>query len=89
MNSKQIETELDEQEYQDILDEIYGDVEVCGMTYGSGYVLRELDPIAFRCGKSDYESEQDSENPRFECGVCGDEFDGNNAEEEAENCCQE
>ena len=41
--------------YEAHLTEIYGTVEVCGNTYDSGYLLRELDEIAFRCGMADSE----------------------------------
>lgn len=55
------EVSLGESEYIDHLNEIYGDVEVCGYTYGAGDVLESQDPTALRCGKGDYESEIQSE----------------------------
>lgn len=30
------------------------EVVICGLTYSAGYVLREVDPIAFRTGMLDY-----------------------------------
>ena len=51
------EVELSDSEYQEILNEIYGDVTVCGMSYGAGDALEALDPVAFRCSKGDHESE--------------------------------
>jgi hypothetical protein len=50
------EVTLSDSEYEEILNEIYGDVEVCGYTFGSGSLLVDADPTAFRCGKNDYES---------------------------------
>lgn len=50
------EVTLSESEYVDILNEIYGEVSVCGHSYGSGDILQDQDPVAFRCGKSDHES---------------------------------
>ena len=47
---------LSEREYSDHLDECYDTVMVCGMSYSAGRVLSEVDPVAFRCGKGDYES---------------------------------
>lgn len=44
-------------EYIDILNDIYGDVTICGYTYGHGNALQAIDPVAFRCGLGDYESE--------------------------------
>lgn len=39
--------------YDDYLDEI-GDVEAAGLTYNTSRVLRAVDPIAYRCGMSDF-----------------------------------
>lgn len=51
------EVSVSNEAYVDFLNEIYGDVQVCGNTYGSGDLLEAQDPVAFRCGKSDWESE--------------------------------
>jgi hypothetical protein len=40
--------------YRDMLDEIYGELEVAGLTYQTSRVLEEIDPIAFRCGLLDW-----------------------------------
>ena len=53
--------DITESEYEDFLNEIYDAVEICGMSYDSGRALRLLDPVAFRCGLGDYESEIQSE----------------------------
>lgn len=50
------EVSLHDSEYREILDDIYGDVEVCGMTYSAGNLLEGVDPVAFRVGKGDEES---------------------------------
>lgn len=55
------EVTLSNSEYVDFLDEIYGDVQVCGMTFGSGSILESQDPTAFRCGKGDHESQIQTE----------------------------
>jgi hypothetical protein len=81
MKAREVEYEMTEQEYEDRLDEIYGEVEICGMTFNSGRALKELDPTAFRCGKGDYESTQDS---TWLCGECDSDYDN---EDEAEACC--
>ena len=48
--------------YAEWLDEVYPDpVEACGMNFTASRVLQELDPVAFRCGLGDYESEIQSE----------------------------
>ena len=46
-------------EYDEMLDDVYGDVEVCGVTYSSSRALKLLDPTAYRCSKCDYESNYD------------------------------
>lgn len=48
------ETErYDEDSYDELLDEIYGDIEICGLTYPASQALESVDPIAYRCGFSD------------------------------------
>jgi hypothetical protein len=81
MNAKQIEPEVTEEEYRDFLTECYGIIDVCGYKYDAGYALQELDPIAFRVGKGDYESEMEE---RWECSVCNEQY---NDEDSAEECC--
>ena len=44
-------------EYIEFLDDVYGEVTICGMTYSAGAALEACDPVAFRCGLWDYESE--------------------------------
>lgn len=86
------EVSLGDSEYIDHLNEIYGDVEVCGYTYGAGNVLESQDPTAFRCSKGDYESSiqseleeqlsrEDSADIEF---IEGDEYELSDDEEEEE-----
>jgi hypothetical protein len=42
-----------EQQYDDMLDELYP-VEIGGMSFCASRVLKELDPIAYNCGFSDW-----------------------------------
>ena len=39
-----------ERDFEELLGEIYGTVEICGYTFDAGRALKELDPIAFREG---------------------------------------
>ena len=48
-------------EYMEYLDEVYDNVTICGMTYSAGTALEACDPVAFRCGLGDYESEIQTE----------------------------
>ena len=43
-----------DQRYSDMLSEIYREVNICGMTYDAAYALKEVDPIAYRTGFSDW-----------------------------------
>jgi hypothetical protein len=45
-----------EQHYNDMLDDVYGVVTIAGYQYETSRVLKEVDPIAYRVGLSDYES---------------------------------
>ena len=71
--------EKSEEEYEEMLNEIYGEVTICGMAMDQGRILRELDPVAFRCGLSD-------EPEQWECDECNTVHD---TEEEATECCEE
>lgn len=53
--------------FEEALHEAYGDVIVAGLPYDHGRVLREVDPIAYRCGLLDW---LDGE------GIDGDELAG-------------
>jgi len=56
-----IEENLDECDFDELLDELYGEIEVCGYGYSSGYVLKEVDPTAYRCELNDWKSSRSSE----------------------------
>jgi len=49
------------------------------LTFDTGKIVRELDPIAFRCGIEELDEE-------WRCGECNNVY---NNEKEAENCCKE
>lgn len=40
--------------YDDLLDEVYGDVCIGAWTYPASRTLRDVDPIAYRCGYNDW-----------------------------------
>jgi Rad3-related DNA helicase len=44
----------DDEDYADWIDEIEGEVIICGMSYSASNILREVDPTAYRCIFSDY-----------------------------------
>lgn len=40
--------------YDDMLDECYGDVNICGIEYSASLALYRVDQTAYRCGMNDY-----------------------------------
>lgn len=40
--------------YEEMLDEVYGNVTIGGYEYTTYHALRVIDPIAFRCGFNDW-----------------------------------
>ena len=61
--------------YGEMLDDCEGPVELCGMTYSASYVLREIDPVAYRCGFNDYVDSL-TDDDIFVEGLTEDENDG-------------
>lgn len=57
---ERLENNENEEEYDDFLDEL-GDVKIGNMSYLASRVLKEVDPIAYRCGHSDYNDSRLSE----------------------------
>lgn len=66
-----IEENNTEEAYEEMLDDVYGEVSICGMNYSAGRALKELDPIAFNVGMSDNE---DSIRERAEEEIDEDDF---------------
>lgn len=42
--------------YDDMLDELYGVIDICGIECSASVALQRVDEIAYRVGMSDYES---------------------------------
>lgn len=55
------EVTMTDGEYADMLNDVYEDVNICGMKYAAGRALQLIDPVAFRCGKNDHESDAQSD----------------------------
>lgn len=45
---------VDDYYWDDLLDEVWGEVEVCGYTYCASRALKKLDEVAYNCGKNDW-----------------------------------
>ena len=43
-----------EEQYEEVLNELFGDVDVCGSTFNAGSLLKDNDNIAFRTGMNDH-----------------------------------
>ena len=61
--------------YDEMLDDCEGPVELCGMTYSASQVLREVDPVAYRCGFNDYVDSLTDDDVFVE-GLTEPEYDG-------------
>jgi len=79
MNAEEIE--LTNEEYEDILNEIYEPVKICGIILSQGTILKKCDPIAFRCYLVNYTAS----NEKWKCGECGKEY---NNKDDANECCK-
>jgi len=55
-----------EEEYKQYLDEVYGDIDICGLDYSASYTLKQIDPTAFRTGMNDW---SDSEFTEISTGI--------------------
>lgn len=76
MNAELIEKTEDE--YEEYLTEIFGSITIGYLIFDAGKIVRELDPIVFRCGMSDLDEE-------WRCNECNRIYDN---KEEAEDCCK-
>ncbi len=42
--------------YDDVLDETYGEIDICGCEYAASVALPRVDECAYNCGRNDYMS---------------------------------
>lgn len=81
LDPKEIEVEtITEEQYDEMLDE-QGDIHIGSLTYSPSQVLKEVDPIAYRCGFSDVQEYE----TRYVCPICEEEHEDF---DEAKFCCQ-
>ena len=83
-----IESELDENAYDEWLDETCETVTIGSLEYSPSIVLERVDPIAYRCGYSDFlnflAEDAEYELERYgEANVCGIEIEAVEEEEAA------
>lgn len=41
-------------EYDDMLDDVYGEIRICGLSYAPSEALRRVNKVAYDCGYDDY-----------------------------------
>ena len=51
-----------EEMYNDMLDDVYGTVNIAGYEYSTSQALKAIDPIAYSVGMNDYESQLEEED---------------------------
>lgn len=46
------------EQFDDFLDEVYGEIEICGLQYSASNAFKSVDPIAYRCNYNDWVDSQ-------------------------------
>ena len=83
LEPKKIEVEkYTEKDYDNMLDDCYSTVTMGKFSWNPSYVLSELDPVAYRCGFSDFQEYE----TKYKCPICEELFD---FEEDAKWHCQD
>lgn len=90
--NKQLEgcvAEYIDNNYDDLLDEGYDEYKLGCSTFSASMILKNCDPVAYRCGQSDYESSllEDAQYELENYGsyeINGDTFEIEEEEEEEE-----
>ena len=83
LEPKEIDIEkYSEDDYCQSLNDCYGEVRLGSLVWDADYVLRELDPIAYRCGFSDFQEYE----TKYLCPICENQHDDY---DEALWCCQQ
>jgi len=52
---------MTDNDFIEFINDIEPAVTICGLTFSPGDILKEMDPVAFRCFKSDYESSMEED----------------------------
>ena len=57
LNDKYITRRGLEYQYQEMLDDCYGEIAICGYQYSASHALERIDPIAYNCGFADFSAD--------------------------------
>ena len=52
---------MTDNDFIEFINDIEPEITICGITFSPGDILKEMDPIAFRCFKSDYEADMEED----------------------------
>ena len=52
---------MTDNDFIEFINDIEPAVTICGLTFSPGDILKEMDPVAFRCFKSDYEASMEED----------------------------
>lgn len=52
---------MTDNDFIDFINDIEPAITICGITFSPGDILKEMDPIAFSCFKSDYEANMEED----------------------------
>ena len=53
---------MTDNDFIDFINDIEPEITICGITFSPGDILKEMDPIAFSCFKSDYEANMEEDD---------------------------
>ena len=59
--SERFDEEYCEDDYADMLDEVYGTVEIAGQKFCTSYALEKLDPVSYHIGLTEYVDQRQAE----------------------------
>ena len=52
---------MTDNDFIEFINEMEPEITICGITFSPGDILKEMDPIAFSCFKSDYEADMEED----------------------------
>ena len=52
---------MTDNDFIEFINETNPEVTICGLTFSPGNILKEMDPVAFRCMKNDYISNMEED----------------------------
>jgi len=53
---------MTDNDFIEFINEMEPEITICGITFSPGDILKEMDPIAFRVFKSDYEADMEEDD---------------------------